>query len=73
MTVNAVAVGPFHTLFLSKEGELYVSGSSNEGKLGIFRLNERMVGLGKKNDSGQFHIDWPWKLVENVPARFYKN
>ena len=29
---------------ISKDGDMYVFGSSNEGKLGIFRLSERMVG-----------------------------
>lgn len=49
-----------------------VCGSSNEGKLGIFRLEERMVGKGFTGDSqGHFTIDWPWTLEEEIPARFY--
>ena len=60
-------------MFLSKEGELYVFGSSNEGKLGVFRLDERMVGRGKGNATGYYTIDWPWKLTEEVPTKFYKS
>ena len=70
--VYQIAPGPFHTLFLSREGEMYVCGSSNEGKLGIFRLDERMVGKGFAGSSaGHFTIDWPWMLEEEIPAKFY--
>lgn len=72
-TVNVymVAAGPFHTLFLNKDGDLYVFGASNEGKLGIFRLEERMFGLGRAGDgSGYYMIDWPWLLTEEVPHKW---
>ena len=49
--VYQIAAGPFHSMFLSREGEMYVCGSSNEGKLGIFRLAERMVGKGFAGNS----------------------
>ena len=71
--VQQIAPGPFHTLFLSRDGEISVSGSSNEGKLGIFRLEERMVGRGFSGGGGYFIIDWPWKLEEGVPSRFYQS
>ena len=69
--IYQIAAGPFHTLFLNKDGDLYVSGSSNKGKLGIFRLEERMFGLGRSGDgTGFYTIDWPWKLTEEVPLRW---
>ena len=33
-------------MFLNQSGDIYVFGTSNEGKLGIFRLDERMIGRG---------------------------
>lgn len=71
--VHQIVPGPFHTMFLSKDGEMYVFGASNDGKLGVFRLDERMVALGKGNETGHYIIDWPWKLFEGVPSRFYKS
>ena len=68
-----IAPGPFHTLSLSKDGELYAFGSSTDGKLGIFRLSERMVGRGAGNDTGIYNIDYPYKLTEEVPPRFFKS
>ena len=72
--VHQLAAGPFHSLALSRDGELYTFGSSNEGKLGIFRLEERMVGRGMGGDgSGLYTIDWPWKLTEAVPPKFFQS
>ena len=68
LDVSQIGVGPFHTMFLSKDGELYVCGSSNEGKLGIFRLEEKMPGVG---DEGNYIIDSPWKLEEGCPTKFF--
>lgn len=72
--VLQIAAGPFHTMFLSRDGQMYVCGTSNDGKLGIFRLQERMVGRGFAGDSqGHFTIDSPWHLTEETPSRFYQS
>ncbi len=52
---------------LSREGEMYVCGAANLGKLGIFRLEERLASSGNSSNV----IDWPWKLTEEVPPKFY--
>ena len=52
---------------------MYVFGSSNDGKLGIFRLDENMVSRGAGNSSGYYIIDFPWLLDEEVPPRFYRS
>ena len=56
-------------MFLNQSGDMYVFGTSNEGKLGIFRLDERMIGRGQ-SDQGYYTIDWPWKLTEEIPHKW---
>ena len=71
--IYQIAAGPFHSLFLSREGDMFVCGSSNQGKLGIFDLNAKLLGRGQDlKTTSSYIIDRPWKLHENVPLKFYR-
>ena len=69
--VNRICPGPFHTIVLNNEGDMFVFGASNEGKLGVFRLEERMIAMGAQNEEQDTYIiDWPWQLTEEIPRKW---